>query len=169
MKKPISFLDLIQTIAIVFGIVYGMMELSNLRAERAQQGALELAQYLQAPGFQAGIAVILEIPDGSSRADIITAFGPDIDLLNHVGQVFETIGVLVWRGELEIGLVDDLLGGGTITAWEKTRPYWEGFRVTMNRPSIAEWFQWLAERLNGMETDRHEPAYKAYQNWTPKR
>lgn len=167
MKKSISFLDLVQTIAIVFGIGFGVLELSQFRAERSRQAALELAHSFQTPGLIDGLTVAARIPDGASADEVLEHFGGDDALINETGQIFETVGILVFRGELDLRLVDDLLGGATIMFWNKTRPYWQFWRQEMDRPAIAEWLQWLAERLAELDTAGEPPAYEAYRDWQP--
>jgi hypothetical protein len=66
MKKKTVYLDLIQTVAIVFGIVFGLLELSQMRAERSRHAALELARSSQTPGLIEGVTTTPRMPDGAS-------------------------------------------------------------------------------------------------------
>jgi hypothetical protein len=167
MKRSVRFLDLIQTAAIVLGIGIGIVELSQFRAERSRQAAIELARSFQTPGLMEGLMVAYRMPDGATAKEVVEYYGGNEALLNETGQVFETVGVLVYRGELDLRLVDDLLGGATMMFWEKTRAYWEEGRRTFDRPAIAEWFQWLAERLAELPTGQEAPAYEAFREWRP--
>lgn len=167
MKKRINLLDLIQTAAIVFGICFGVVELQSLRSERAHQAALGLVTSFQNPEFVQGLALALETPEGASLDEVLEAYGGDVTLLNQTGGVFEAVGRLVWSGELDFWLVDEFLGGGAIIYWNRTRPYWEEWRERENRPSTAEWTQWLAERLEEVEETAGPPAHEAYRDWEP--
>ncbi|MEJ2679772.1 MAG: hypothetical protein P8174_11985 [Gemmatimonadota bacterium] len=165
MKKSISFIDLVQTVAIVFGIGYGIVELSLFRAERSRQAALELAHSFETPAFLEGLTIAVRIPEGASMEQVVETYGEDEALLNGTGQIVETVGFLVWQGDLKLELVDQLLGGGVQAFWARTRPYWEHYREELARPSIAEWTQWLAERLGEIDPADHPPAYEAYKDW----
>ena len=48
------------------------------------------------------------------------------------------------------------------------RPHTEWLRETLRRPSIHEWFQWMAERLDEYPEYRDEEgAYSKYKAWKP--
>ena len=167
MKRKISYLDLFQTIAIVFGICYGVLELNQLKEETSRQAAAEVARWFQTPELLEGMFAALAIPDHASPEQIRESLDGREELLWNVGIVLESVGVLVWRGDLDLRLVDDLAGGGIIVFWEKTKPLWVSLREEMNRPSTMEWTQWLAERLVELPTVSEAPAHEAYRDWTP--
>ncbi|MGD8319593.1 MAG: hypothetical protein PVJ02_04050 [Gemmatimonadota bacterium] len=167
MKKKIGFLDLIQTVAIVLGIVFALLELSQMREERSRQAAAELARSFQTPELMEGVTTALRMPDGASADEVLQHFQGNDALLNQTAEIFETVGILVYRGEIDLWLVDDLMGGAAITFWNKTRAYWEYWRREMDRPAIAEWTQWLAERLAELDTSTQPPAYEAFRDWEP--
>ena len=167
MKKRINYLDLFQTIAIVFGIFYGILELNQLKEETSRQAAAEVARWFQTPELMEGMFAALAIPDNATSEQIREAQDGSEELLWHVGIVLESVGVLVWRGDLDLTLVDDLGGGAIIAFWAKTKPLWVSLREEMDRPSTMEWTQWLAERLVELPTASEAPAHEAYRNWTP--
>jgi len=169
MKKKISYLDLFQTLAIVFGICYGVLELSQLREETNRQAAAELARWFQTTEFVEGMLASGDIPDNASPEQVREAIDGRERLVWNVSIVLESVGVLVWRGDLDLRLVDDLVGGGAIRFWEKTEPLWLSMREEWDRPSSMEWTQWLAERLAELPTLAEAPAHEAYRDWVPPR
>ena len=81
--------------------------------------------------------------------------------LQVVGVLFENMGLLYKRGLAPLDLIDDLLSGPIIQAWEKSAPIWQGFRAEYNQPQWAEWFEYLYEalvqRLRSLEKARSTP------------
>jgi hypothetical protein len=67
---------------------------------------------------------------------------------------------MVWRGIVDIAMVDDLFGGIVIFWWSRIKPFAERDRERTSNTKSYEWFQWLAERL--VERRGKEPAIPAY-------
>lgn len=60
------------------------------------------------------------------------------------------------------------MGGSVRASWTRLRLYVEEQRREKEIPNMAEWFQWLAERLE--EYGRAEKAlgtHVAFKDWTP--
>jgi hypothetical protein len=80
------------------------------------------------------------------------------------------LGILVYRGEVELSLVEDAYGGAVLQSWQNLKLFVEEFRLGIQRASAFEWFQWLAERLQERESAAPPPpAYIAHRDWTPRR
>lgn len=53
-------------------------------------------------------------------------------------------------------------------SWKRLRPYIEDQREVRNLPNIAEWFQWLAERLETYgRPEKSLGTHVAFRDWTP--
>src|SRR5204863_218775 len=59
---------------------------------------------------------------------------------------FESLGVLVFRRQLDLQLVDDFVSGSLVLSWRKLERYVIEERAARGRDTLLEWFQWLAER-----------------------
>ena len=152
----------LQTLAILVGLVYGGIQLAELRGEQRRNANIELARSFMTPEFNEGMAFIITMSPDATPEQMMS--GASRILL--VMQTFEVVGVLVHQGDLDLRVADEFLGGGIVGAWQRLRPWVEGYRRDMNDPHAQEWFQWLAERLlerRGYESDR--PAYEAYRDW----
>jgi hypothetical protein len=68
-----------------------------------------------------------------------------------VNTFFEGIGLLAKRKLISIDLVDDLLGGAILPAWEKRKPIIEGSRQRTARPQYCEWFEYLYNEIKKRE------------------
>ena len=81
---------------------------------------------------------------------------------------YEFLGVLVYQRMVPLDTLDILVGGIIRASWRRLRVYIELQRDERNLPNIAEWFQWLAERLE--EYGRPEKAlgtHIAFKDWKP--
>jgi hypothetical protein len=83
-----------------------------------------------------------------------------------VVNVWETIGVLVFKKELSLDLVDDFFGDPVVLNWQKLERYPQGIRDERQRQILFEWRQWLAERM--MKREKSGPSVPAnilHRNW----
>ena len=82
---------------------------------------------------------------------------------------WERLGILVFRQEISLDLVDDAYSGPIVQTWEKLKDYILEFRQLVQRDTAFEWFQWLAERMQERESGITVlPAYQAHKNWKPR-
>ncbi len=68
-------LNLVSTIAIVAGLVFAGIQIRLAQQQRARDSAIQLMQSFRTPEFVAGIAVLIDLPDGLSRTEIRTRLG----------------------------------------------------------------------------------------------
>jgi hypothetical protein len=81
-------------------------------------------------------------------------------------QQMETLGVLVADRVIEIDLVEKSLGSFVTDAWEKRKPTVMLVRQRSGDAKVAEYFQWLAERIEErMAAENAAPAYEALRGW----
>lgn len=64
-------------------------------------------------------------------------------------------------------VVYNLIGTSGPALWRKLAPWVEMLREEQEAPSVFEWFQWLAERLDGNHVPNENPAYEAHKDWLP--
>lgn len=155
-------LNALQTAAILVGLVYGGIQVAELRGEQRRQANIELARSFMTPEFNEGMAIVMTMaPDASQETMIANA-----PRILQVMQTFEVVGVLVHQGDLDLRTADEFLGGGIVGAWRRLEPFIVQYRAGTGDAHAQEWFQWLAERLiehRGYESDA--PAYEAYRDW----
>ncbi len=79
---------------------------------------------------------------------------------------FESLGILVYRREITLELIDDFFSGPVILFWKKLKNYFSEIREYSNRENYGKWVQWLAERLEEREAKISLPAaHVAYKKW----
>jgi hypothetical protein len=154
-------LSAISSFAVVGALIFTALQVRVANRTRLEHAAITIVQAAQTEGWTKGFRQIQRIPEGAT-AEQIDALGPDvIDALEQVGIRVETIGYMVWRGIVDIEMVEELYGGIIVFWWSRVRPYVERDREqTLNRKSY-EWFQWLAERI--AERRKNAPMVPAYE------
>lgn len=161
-------LDLISTITLIAGVVFGMVQVRNYRSARRRESALELLRTLQTREFAAGIDLVIGMPDDLNSDLLKTYLTGKMDLVYVVLTTFENIGILVYRREVELDLVDDYLSGFIVITWRKIRPLVLAVRREQARDTFAEWVEWLHDRLAEREKEAPPvPAYIAHRSWKP--
>ena len=159
--------NLINAIAVTAGVIFAAAQIRQYRQRRQRDAMLELVRSFQSPAFTAALRRVLSLPDGADAAKIREVLGPDgEDAVYLVSLTWESLGVLVFRREMTLDLVDDFFSGPLVISWQKLKVYSEEWRRALNRETGNEWFHWLAERMLERErTSPPIPAYKAHRNW----
>jgi len=159
--------NLINAIAVTAGVIFAAAQIRQYRQRRERDAMLELVRSFQSPAFTAALRRVLSLPDGADSAKIREVLGPDgEDAVYLVSLTWESLGVLVYRREVTLDLVDDFFSGPLVISWQKLRVYSEEWRRTLNRETGNEWFHWLAERMLYREiTSPPIPAYVAHLQW----
>ena len=159
--------NLINAIAVTAGVIFAAAQIRQYRQRRERDAMLELVRSFQSPAFTAALRRVLSLPDGADSAKIRDVLGPDgEDAVYLVSLTWESLGVLVFRRQITLDLVDDFFSGPLVISWQKLEVYSEEWRRTLNRETGNEWFHWLAERMLEREkTSPPIPAYVAHRHW----
>ena len=158
----------VQAAAVVLGVGFAVYETRRYRGERNREAAMELLHAFQTPDFAKALVLIYRLPDGLSKQEIERRLGEDLHLVYAMTTTWESIGVLIQRGEVDIELVDDFFSGPIVVSWRKLENYFVGERAETGRETIGEWFQWLAEQFEKREGSVPPvPAHVQYRDWTP--
>jgi hypothetical protein len=161
--------NLINAAAVTAGLVFAAAQIRDYRRQRQRDAMLELVRSFQNPAFTRAIRRINSLPDESTRAMVVERLGPDgEDDVFVVGLTWESLGVLLFRREITIELMDDFFSGAIHVSWRKLRVFVEEDRAMLQRGTIWEWFQWLAERMAEHEKATPPiPAHVAHADWKP--
>ncbi|MBI4544840.1 MAG: DUF4760 domain-containing protein [Gemmatimonadetes bacterium] len=159
-------LNLISTAALVAGLAFAVAQIQQFRARRRRDAALALVQSYQSPEFVRAAFCCLALPDGEPEAAATPKEQREGMWL--LMSTFESLGVLVYRGEVDIELVEDFFSGLIVTAWRSFEPVVKQSRQEVGRETYFEWFQWLAERVMAREAERPPvPAHIEHRHWRP--
>lgn len=163
-----TFFQMVEALAVVVAVGFAIIQLRQYRQRQISEAAMELLRSFQTPDFAKALNHIYAMPDGLSKAEIEARVGEDLHYVYAITTMWESIGVLVFRREIPLDLVEDFFSGPISISWRKLRPYFEAEREEQNRGTIGEWFEWLADRLAARESlEPPAPAHIAHRNWKP--
>ncbi len=163
-----TLLNLVQTAAIVTGIIFGLRELGELRKSRELDATLKLVDVIESESTGIGAGQLMMLPANLSEKELERRLGSDGSYLMSLASTYETLGILVYRREVSLDLVDEMFGGVVVTAWERLGPFIARYRQRTGNPETFEWFQWLAERLQEhRKKPGTAPAYELHRDWKP--
>ena len=80
---------------------------------------MELLHAFQTPESARALVLVYGLPDGSSKQQIESSIGEDLHLVYAMTTTWESIGILVFRGEVSIDLVDDFFSGPIVVSWRE--------------------------------------------------
>ncbi|NIM95769.1 MAG: hypothetical protein GTO18_18875 [Anaerolineales bacterium] len=159
-------LDVITAVAVVTGILFGLLQLRHYHLSRKRESALFLLSSFQTGEFFEGVWLIQELPIGFGKNEIEERLGEDIRPVHLVMGTWERIGILVYKREISIERVDEAYSGPIVFSWQRLEKYVADLRTYLQRETHYEWFQWLAERMiDREEAEPPIPAYVAHRDW----
>lgn len=148
------------------GTVFALVQLSELKLQRRDTVAAELMRTFLDAEFANAMAVIQHEPE-AILVGRLQDFPPELlRAAVQIGTTFETMGLLVFRRIAPFNLVLELAGGIVVVMWLKLGPLFRQMREEQSQPSVAEWFQWLAEQCE-KHKDETAPAHLKHAGWVP--
>ncbi|MGQ0560861.1 MAG: DUF4760 domain-containing protein [Gemmatimonadota bacterium] len=159
--------DLLNATAVTLGVIFAATQIRDYRQQRRRDAMFELVRSFQNPAFTRAMHRINDLPDDATLRDIYEVLGPEgDDDVFLVGLTWESLGVLVFRREVSLELVDDFFSGSIAISWRKLKTFIEEDRRKIQRETAWEWFQWLAERMIERENKISPvPAHIAHAHW----
>jgi hypothetical protein len=156
--------NLVNAVAVTAGVIFAGVQIRHYRERQRRDAMLELVRSFQNPAFASALRRMNSLPDGANREKIGELLGPDgEDAVFLVGLTWESIGVLVFRGEVTFDLVADFFSGSVSVSWRKLHVFVEENRRFVERKTVWEWFQWLAEQMSEREKRTTPvPAHRAH-------
>ena len=165
----VGIAEIVSAIAVVFGFGFAVSEVRRNRKARVRESALALVNSYQSPEFSNAIMLVVYLPGGLTRSELERELGADMSLIALLMTTWESLGVLVFRREVSLDLVDDFFSGPIVLSWRKLRVLVEEMRSQDQRETYFEWFQWLAERMLDRETEAEPvPAHVQHRDWRPR-
>jgi hypothetical protein len=161
--------NLINAAAVTVGVIFAAAQIRDYRRQRRRDAMLELVRSFQSASFTRALRRINSLPDGASRQQIRELLGPDgEDEVFAVGLTWESLGVLLFRREITIDLMDDFFSGAIVICWRKLHAFVAEDRKSLQRETVWEWFEWLADRMGEHERSTPPvPAQIAERGWKP--
>lgn len=159
-------LQLFSTAIMIIGIIFGIQNIRQYQASRKRESAILMLNSFQTGDFVRGLLYIFDLPDQADKEHMDSLPEDKFMAIYIVIGTWERLGILVFRHEIDIELVDDAYSGPIIQSWQKLGRYIHDFRAYLQRDTAMEWFQWLAELMMQKEASAGPvPAYLAHKNW----
>jgi len=160
--------EIFGAILVITGVFFGLMEVRHYRQQRQESAAMEIMRAFQSHDFTKALRLVMDYEQECQqcRDESIPQELQDAAML--VSTTLEAVGLMVYQRIVPFRLVQHLMGGVIQASWRVLQTYTEWMREKLCRPSIHEWFQWIAERLDEYPEYRDEEgAYSKYANWEP--
>jgi hypothetical protein len=167
-------LQILANIAEVFGAlllisgVIFLIEVRHYRQQRQETASMEIMRAFQSPDFTRALRLIMDYEQECRRCreEVMPQELQDAAML--VSTTLEAVGLMVYQRIVPFRLVQQLMGGTIQASWRVLSLHTNYTREELCRPSVHEWFQWLAERLDEHPEYLDEVgAYAKYQDWKP--
>ena len=144
------------SIALIVGVVIGVLQLRGLMAQRQTEHVMRA--YM--PFLQEDLTrAYWHVHNWSYRTWEAFQQGATLDDWTDLDQVttfFEMMGVLYKRGVASLDLLDDLFAGSLLLIWGKLAPLVRGYRAAYNVQDYGLRFELLARALDKRLTERGE-------------
>lgn len=158
-------LQIVETAAVVVGVVFGLAQLRQLHNQREVQAGLELLGPLQTAESAEALLLLHSLPDNLSGEELRQRLGSQFKPVFATLALLESLGPIVARGHVPIEMFAEFYRGPTLLCWRKVRRYIEEQRH-LGWHSLFEWLQWLAERMEErVPASGDLPAYEQFRSW----
>jgi hypothetical protein len=160
--------EILGALLVITGLFFGLMEVRHYRQQRQETASMEIMRAFQSRDFTRALRLVMDYEQECRRCNEETIPQELEDAAMLVSTTLEAVGLMVYQRIVPFRLVQQLMGGTIQASWRVLRPHTEWLREKLSRPSIHEWFQWLAERLDEHPEYRDEEgAYSKYGDWKP--
>jgi hypothetical protein len=161
--------QIVEALAVAIGVGFAIIQFRQYKQNKRHEAAIELLHSFQTPTFAKALNLVYKLPDGLSKEQIEERLGDEFHLVYALMTTWESLGILAYRNEIDLDMVDDFFSGPIIISWNKLKGHIIGERSLLGRHTIEEWFQWLTERLQERESKEPAvPAYIAHKKWKHK-
>jgi hypothetical protein len=161
-------LGLISTFAIIVGLLFAGVQLRILNKQREGEASTQLLHSFQTPEFHEAVSILVDLPENLSKKEIEERLGDKMTCMRVLFGTFESLGILIFRREININLVEDFFSGVIILTGQKFNNYIKEVRELSKRPTYYEWMQWLYEQVEKRESKTPAiPSYLEFRNWKP--
>jgi len=147
--------------AAVVALVFGMLQVLVAVRDRRERLTIEVIRSVQTPEFTAHIMEFRDNPPPPSASEWQNLPADVRRSHVHFLQQMEMLGLLAYDGKIDLELVERTLGDFVARTWRRFQPILEEMRGSLDDPYLAEYFQWLAQRIDErMRTQPRVPAHK---------
>ncbi len=153
--------NLALALSLIVALIFGVAQVRTAARDRRERLTLETLRNFQTREYAELIRSVISREMPSNRDELQSLPIDEQVLFIQLSQQMESLGILVAEGLIDIDLVDKTLGSFVTTTWEKYEPLFLSIREQTPDPFMAEYFQWLAERIDErMRENPRQPFYE---------
>jgi hypothetical protein len=159
--------NLALTLSFIVALIFGIAQVRVASRDRKERLTLGTLEAFQTREFAELIHTINNLKTLTNWEEMESLPKEDQIKIIQFGQQMETLGLLVAERLINLDLVEKTLGSFVATSWDKFKLMFFDARKKIPDPFLAEYFQWLAERIDErMQNASHQPYYM---NKSPKK
>ena len=159
-------LSIISTGSIAAGVLLALLQLRHTNRQRARESALQMLHSFQTADFLKAVNIVFRLPEGLSKKQLEKRLGDEMTCILVLFGTFESLGILVYKRDIDIGMVEDFFSGIIVLSGRKLKNYLSEIREESNRQTYFEWYQWLYEQVEKREKKSPSiPAHIAFRDW----
>src|SRR6478672_945052 len=152
--------NLALTLSFIVALIFGIAQVRVAARDRKERLTLGTLEAFQTREFAELLYTINNLKTLTSWKEMEALPKEDQVKIIQFGQQMETLGILVAENLINLDLVDKTLGSFVTTSWDKFKLMFYNAREIIPDPFLAEYFQWLAERIDErMRTTSRQPYY----------
>ena len=154
--------DLATALAVVIGVVFGLIQLRQAISARRDLAAVDIVRTIQTQEVRRAVERILKLPDDADPK-LIREDAALLQAALAVDSACEMWGCMVYENVVDQRMLDRMVGGMIRATWRRLRRWIEAERIASRMPNVGEWWQWLYERLEAdPDTSKAKGAHVAY-------
>ncbi len=160
--------EIFSALLVIAGVFIALMEVRHYRSQRQETASMEIMRAFQSRDFTSALRLVMDYEQECRQCKEESLPQELQDAAMTVSTTLEAVGLMVFQRIVPFRLIQQLMGGTIQACWRVLRAQTELLREKLSRPSIHEWFQWLAERLDEHPEYRDEVgAFSKYRDWRP--
>ncbi|WP_438863478.1 DUF4760 domain-containing protein [Neptunicella sp.] len=161
--------DFIAAIGVISSIVYLAKQIRESQKSSEREVAFQMLRSYATTELMNVMHKVFEMPSGLNKQQIEKYFDAELGVLFAYMGTWESIGIMVHKQQLQLGLAADFFSYPILHSWKKLEAYVEGQRKEVGRDTPWEWFQWLNDQIIRHEAkNKVVPAHIEFKNWQPK-
>ena len=159
--------EIIGVTIVVGGFAFAVLQIREFRRQRTEAAALDIARSFHNPDFARAVLLVVSLPPGCTTAKLkSTKEQQDAAML--VSLTLESFAVMVHRRTVSLDMVWELMGGVTLTLWDRMQNWVYTVREEQGNEKFSEWLEWLATQLDRHKKGLENPAaHIQYEGWRP--
>jgi hypothetical protein len=156
--------NLATTLAVVIGVVFGLVELRRAVRDRRDQAAFDVVRTVQTQDVRRAVGRILTLPDDADP-EVVRGDPQLLEAALAVDSACEMWGSMVFEDVVDLHTLDRMVGGWIRGTWRRLNRWVQAERIDSRNPNVGEWWQWVFERLQANpDPGKALGAHVAYRN-----